>query len=151
MGAPWKSRTEGRKCAAGHPGVTVHDHLLSSQEPKDAVFSLTCPIRRPVLQFEKRPRQCLRAILGAIITCPRPRCRVQQWQRWAYIWTHPVYTHPRPPQTYQHLSTRDTRHTKCSRAPNPKHSLTRNTTPDSSEALTIFWPFMSTSEKYCNL
>ena len=54
-GTPWESRPEGRKCAAGHPGVTVHDHLLSSQEPKDAVFSLTCPIRRPVLQFEQPP------------------------------------------------------------------------------------------------
>lgn len=36
------------------------------------------------------------------------------------------------------------------RGPNPKHSLTPNTTPDSSEASRTFWPFMSTSEKYCN-
>lgn len=148
-GTPWESRTEGRKCAAGHPGVTVHDHLLSSQEPKDAVFSLTCPIRRTVLQFEQPPQQCLRAILGAIITCPGPRCRVQQQQRWAYMWTHPFYTHQLLPQTYQHLSTRDIQHT-CSQVPNPKHSLTPNTTPDSSEASRTFWPFMSTSEKYCN-
>ena len=105
---------------------------------------LSCNLKPPA------PWQCLRAILGSIITCPHPRYRVQQWQRWAYIGTHPVYTHQRPPQTYQHLSTWDTRHTTRSRVLNPKHSLTPNTTPDSSEASTTFWPFMSTSEKYCN-
>ena len=91
-GTPWESRTEGRKCAVGHPGVTVHDHLLSSQEPKDAVFSLTCPIRRTVLQFEQPPQQCLRAILGAINTCPGLRCRVQQ-QRDGHTCGHTPSTH----------------------------------------------------------
>ena len=113
-------------------------------------FSSPAPSAGLSCNLKPHPRQCLRAILGSIITCPHPRYRVQRWQRWAYIWTHPVYTHQRPPQTYQHLSTRDTWHTTHSRVLNPKHSLTANTTPDSSEASTAFWPFMSTSEKYCN-
>lgn len=78
-------------------GDTVHDHLLSSQEPKDHDVSLTCPIHRPVLQFEQHPANALVPYWGPSLPV-RVRAQSPATPEMGIHVDTPFYTHQLPHQ-----------------------------------------------------